>query len=74
MDVKKIPKNKREQLRRGKLGLFKRGHKFGKAHEVDVAIILRKNGQYYTYRSLNQESWPPTIKQIISQYSCLSLL
>jgi hypothetical protein len=44
MDANKILKNKREQLRRGKLGLFERGHKFGNAHEVDVAIILRKNG------------------------------
>ena len=74
MDTKKILKDKREQLRRRKLGLFKRGHKFGKAYEGDVVIILRKNGQYYTYRSLNQEYWPPTMKQIVSQYSCLFLL
>jgi hypothetical protein len=50
MDAKKIPKNEREQLRRGKLGLFKRSYKFGKAREVDVAIILRKNGQYSKLR------------------------
>ena len=73
MDAK-ILKNKREQLRRGKKALIKRAHKFGKVHGVDIAIIMRKNGRYDTYRSMDQESWPPTMKQIVSQYSCLDIL
>jgi hypothetical protein len=61
----KILRNRREQLRRGKRTLFKKAHKLAKVHEIDIAIIMRKNGRYFTYRSLDQESWPPTMKQIV---------
>jgi hypothetical protein len=66
-----ILRNKREQLRRVKKTLFKKAHKLAKVHKIDIAVIMHKNGRYYTYRSTDQESWPPTIKQIVGQYSCL---
>ena len=72
MDAK-ILRNKRAQLRRGKKSLIKRAHKFEKVHGVDIAIIMCKNGQYDTYRSMDQESWSPTMKQIVSQYPCLDV-
>ena len=59
-----MDKTKILKLRRGKLGLFIGGHKFGTAHEVDVAIILRKNGQYYTYRSLNNTGMLVVVKVV----------
>jgi hypothetical protein len=66
----KILGNKREQLRKGKKTLFKKAHRL-EVHEIDIAIIVHKNGRYYTYRSMDQEAWPPTMKQIVSRYSCL---
>jgi hypothetical protein len=62
---RKVLKNKREQLRRGKKTLFKKAHRLSKAYDIDIAIIMHKNGQYFTYRSVDRESWPPTMKQIV---------
>jgi hypothetical protein len=67
---RKVPKNKSEQLRKGKKTLFKKAHKLAKVHDIDIAVIMHKNGQYVTYRSKNHESWPPTMKQIVSRNSC----
>ena len=61
MDAK-ILRNKRAQLRRGKKSLIKRVYKFEQVYGVDIAIIMCKNGQYDTYRSMDQESWLPTMK------------
>jgi hypothetical protein len=62
---RRVLKNKREQLRRGKRTLVKQAHKLATVHNVDIAIIMHKNGQYFTYRSVDRESWPPTMKQIV---------
>jgi hypothetical protein len=70
----KILRNKREQLRRGRKTLFKKAHKLAKVHGIDIAVIMHKNGRYFTYRSLDQESWPPTMKQIVSRYSLFGFL
>jgi hypothetical protein len=59
---------KGENLRRRKETLFKKVYKLGKYDGVNVALILRQNGQYFTYRSINLESWPPSIKEIIRLY------
>ena len=32
---------------------------------VDVAVIIRRNGRYYTYRSIDHDQWPPTITEIV---------
>jgi hypothetical protein len=69
-----ILRNKREQLRRGKKTLFKKAHKLAKVHKIDIAVIMHENGRYYTYRSTDQESWPPTMKQIVGQYSRLKIM
>ena len=67
---RKALKNKSEQLRRGKKTLVRQAHKLATVHNIDIAIIMHKNGQYCTYRSLDHESWPPTMKQIVSRKSC----
>jgi hypothetical protein len=36
---RKVLKNKREQLRRGKKTLFKKAHRLSKAYDIDIAII-----------------------------------
>jgi hypothetical protein len=69
----KNPKRKRENirrknaenLRRRKETLFKKVYEVGKYDGVDVALIMRQNGRFFTYRSIDIESWPPSMKEII---------
>ena len=58
-------RRKAENLRRRKETLFKKAQELGKYHNVDVALILRQNGRFYTYRSTHLESWPPPMKEIV---------
>jgi len=54
-------KRKQETLRRRKKTLVK------KVYDFEVALILSKMGRYSTFRSLDQDTWPPSMEQIISQ-------
>jgi hypothetical protein len=74
MEAKESLRNMRAQLRRGMKTLVKKARKLTKVHDMDIAIIMRKNGQYYTYSSTDEKSWPPTMEQIVSQYSSLGSL
>ena len=49
--------------------MLKKAHELGTFPGIDVAIIIRKQGQYSTYTSTSQESFPPTIAEIISRAS-----
>jgi hypothetical protein len=57
-----------ENLRRRKETLFKKVYELGKYTSVDVALIIRQNGRFFTYRSIDHESWPPSIKEIVRLY------
>jgi SRF-type transcription factor (DNA-binding and dimerisation domain) len=59
---------KGENLRRRKETLFKKVYEVGKYNKVDVALILRQNGRYFTYRSINLKFWLPSIKEIVRLY------
>jgi hypothetical protein len=37
----------------------------GKYYDVDVALIIRQNGQYITYRSTDPESFLLSMKEIV---------
>jgi hypothetical protein len=56
---------KAENLRGRKETLLKKVYELGKEYGVDVALILRQNGRYFTYRSIDLESWPPSMKEIV---------
>jgi hypothetical protein len=56
---------KAENLRRRKETLFKKVYELGKYDGVDIALILRQNGRFFTYRSIDLESWPPSMKEIV---------
>jgi hypothetical protein len=32
---------------------------------IEVALIIRQNGRFFTYRSVDHESWPPSMKEIV---------
>lgn len=60
---KKEEDKKKEKAIRRRKTLVKKAYKLAKLCDVDVALIVYKNGRYHTYRSV--ESWLPCIKQIV---------
>ena len=60
-------KNRREKFRRRKHSFLKKAYELGKYCDADVAVIIHKNGRYFTYRSTDQGSWPPSMEKIVSQ-------
>lgn len=61
-------KAKTQQFTRRKLNLLKKADELARLCNADLALIIRKNGRYYTYKSTDHESWPPTMVEIV----CLS--
>jgi hypothetical protein len=53
-------KRKQENLRRRKKTLVKKVYEFGKNFDFELALILSKKGHYFTFRSLDQDTWPPS--------------
>jgi SRF-type transcription factor (DNA-binding and dimerisation domain) len=49
-------KRRTYNLARRKKTLLKKVYELGKYYDVDVALIIRQNGQYITYRSIDLES------------------
>lgn len=50
-----IAKAKSQQSTRRKSSLVKRADQLVRLCNIDLALIIRKNGKYYTYRSTDQE-------------------
>ena len=65
----RVSKRKQENLRRRINTLLKKVHELGGRCDVDVALIIRRNGRFITYRSIDLESWPPPMDQIVGKYS-----
>jgi hypothetical protein len=59
-----LRRKKAENLRRRKETLLK-VYELGRDFGVDVALILRHSGRFVTYRSIDIESWPPSMKEIV---------
>jgi hypothetical protein len=47
--------------------VLKKGYELGEYDGVDVALIIRQNSRFFTYRSINHESWPPSMKEIVRE-------
>jgi hypothetical protein len=58
-------KAKTQQFTRRKSNLVKKADQLARLCYTDLALIIRKNGRYYTYRSTDHERWPPTITEIV---------
>lgn len=59
-------KAKTQQFSRRKPNLMKKADQLARLCHADVALIIRRNGRYYTYRSTDHEQWPPTRSEIAS--------
>jgi len=68
MAINPPPKRRSERLNRRKTTLVNKAHELAEFCKVDVALIIRsrKSSQYFTYYSLDLESWPPSKEQIVS--------
>lgn len=58
-------KAKTQQFTRRKSNLVKKADQLARLCHADLALVIRKNGRYYTYRSTDHERWPPTITEIV---------
>jgi len=65
-------KQKRQNLSRRRETVINKCYELGQEDGVDVAVIIRMNSRYYTYRSIDDKSWPPHMEHIVSCItSCL---
>ena len=44
---------------------MKKADQLARLCHADVALIIRRNGRYYTYRSTDHERWPPSMTEIV---------
>lgn len=58
-------KAKAQRFTRRKSNLVKKADQLARLCHADLALIIRKNGRYYTYRSTDYERWPPPIIEIV---------
>jgi hypothetical protein len=58
-------KRRNESLKRRIETLLIKAHEIWDIYGVDVAMILKNNSQYYTYRSIDKPTWPPTMAEIV---------
>ena len=61
-------KVKSQQLTRRKSSLVKKTDELVQLCNIELTLIIRKNGKYYIYRSTDHESWPPTITNIVGTF------
>ncbi len=58
-------KAKTQQVTRRKPNLIKKADQLARLCQADVALIIRRNGRYYTYRSIDHDQWPPSLSEIV---------
>ena len=58
----------RQSSKKRQYGLLKKAEQFRKVAKLDVAMILFDpiSQEYCTYRSRDDDSWPPSITEIVS--------
>lgn len=63
-------RKERERLRKRKNGILKKAEQFRRVSEVDIAVFVydRSAKEYHTYRSNDDESWPPPMAQIVRHF------
>lgn len=62
MATRKEPRTGRRQTT-----LIKKAHELGQFPGYDVALFIHKRGRYTGYISKDDDTWPPTMAQIVSE-------
>ena len=68
MAIKNKSKRRSENLGRRKKTVLKKVYELGEYDGIEVALIIRQNSRLFTYRSIDHESWPPSMKEIVRLY------
>jgi SRF-type transcription factor (DNA-binding and dimerisation domain) len=58
-------KGRSNNIGRRKKTILKKIYELGTYDGVDVALIIRQNGRFLTYRSIDHKSWPPSMEEIV---------
>lgn len=61
----KDDRNQRERVRRRILTLVRKGYEAGQFDGVEVAVVVFHHGRFTTYRSIDKDSWPPSLSEIV---------
>ncbi|KAH8674433.1 hypothetical protein BGZ60DRAFT_372933 [Tricladium varicosporioides] len=61
-------KRKREGVSRKIKTLLNKSYKLGKIPGVDIALVICNHGRYLAYKSIDRESFPPTMAEIKMSY------
>ncbi|PMD55289.1 uncharacterized protein K444DRAFT_538700 [Hyaloscypha bicolor E] len=64
--MSRIRNRKGENSRRRKRTLIKKAHEYGELSGADIAFFIYKSGHWFTYRSTNRQSFPPSWDEIVS--------
>jgi len=56
---------KTQQFSRRKSSLMKKADQLAQLCHADVAVIIRRRGKYFTYRSIDHEQWLPNLSEIV---------
>lgn len=57
---------KRENSQRRKRTLLKKAYEYGELSGADIAFFIYYSGRWFTYRSADRQSFPPSWEQIVS--------
>ena len=57
---------KGENARRRKRTLLKKAYEYGELSGADIAFFIYQSGRWFTYRSTDRQSFPPSWEQIVS--------
>lgn len=74
MSDKVAKKRRSERIRNRKATVFQKAFELGEFPEIEIAVIIYQNGQYFTYNSTANNSWPPSMKEIVSQATSFVVL
>jgi hypothetical protein len=67
-------KRRNESLEKRIETLLIKAHELWDIFSIDVAVFLKYNTQYCTYRSTDNSTWPPTMAEIVGYIYFISKL
>jgi hypothetical protein len=60
-------KRRSERIRRKKITFFHKAFLLSKEDGIKIAAIVLQRGRYYTFSSISEDSWPPSMVEIVSR-------